>query len=134
MEALKPCSHQDVMLESSPDPGADGRSADGPPYPQGRHSNALGVNCHNRGLRFPLTEGDWPAVRARVRGARQTNRGGTLEQACAGMSAHHPNRFRDAAMFMAQDDRAENRVPDQLMMTMVRTPALDMPHLLASLR
>ncbi|MEO6062423.1 MAG: hypothetical protein ABIQ99_10835, partial [Thermoflexales bacterium] len=32
------------------------------------------------GLRYPLAEGDWPAVRAHIRSMRETIRGDTLER------------------------------------------------------
>ena len=40
----------------------------------------------NLGLRFPLAEADWPAVQAHVRNVQDTIRGGTLEQARAGLA------------------------------------------------
>ena len=51
------------------------------------------------GLRIPHAEADWEAVRAHVRQVQKTIRGGTLEQARAGIAAQGVDLFMGEAMF-----------------------------------
>ena len=53
----------------------------------------------NLGLRFPLAEADWPAVQAHVRNVQDTIRGGTLEQARAGIVAQGVDLHLGEAIF-----------------------------------
>ncbi len=57
-----------------------------------RHASALG-------LRIPQAEADWAAVQAHVRGVQETIRGGTSEQARAGIEAQGINLFMGEAVF-----------------------------------
>ena len=57
-----------------------------------QHASALG-------LRIPQAEADWAAVQAHVRQVQETIRGGTLEQARAGIAAQGIDLFMGEAMF-----------------------------------
>ena len=57
-----------------------------------RHASALG-------LRIPQAEADWSAVQAHVRQVQETIRGGTPEQARAGIAAQGVDLFMGEAMF-----------------------------------
>ncbi len=57
-----------------------------------RHASALG-------LRIPHAEADWPAVQAHVRQVQEIIRGGTPEQARAGITAQGIDLFMGEAMF-----------------------------------
>ena len=59
---------------------------------QAQHASALG-------LRIPQAKADWAAVRAHVRQVQKTIRGGTLEQARAGIAAQGIDLFMGEAMF-----------------------------------
>ena len=59
---------------------------------QARHASALG-------LRIPHAEADWAAVQAHVRQVQETIRGGTSEQARAGITAQGIDLFMGEAMF-----------------------------------
>ena len=51
------------------------------------------------GLRIPQAKADWAAVQAHVRQVQETIRGGTLEQARAGIAAQGIDLFMGEAMF-----------------------------------
>jgi pyruvate/2-oxoglutarate dehydrogenase complex dihydrolipoamide dehydrogenase (E3) component len=57
-----------------------------------QHASALG-------LRIPQAEADWAAIQAHVRQVQKTIRGGTLEQARAGMAAQGVDLFMGEAVF-----------------------------------
>jgi len=57
-----------------------------------QHASALG-------LRIPQAEADWAAVQAHVRSVQKTIRGGTPENARAGITAQGIDLFMDEAMF-----------------------------------
>jgi pyruvate/2-oxoglutarate dehydrogenase complex dihydrolipoamide dehydrogenase (E3) component len=59
---------------------------------QAQHASALGL-C------FPHAEADWAAVQAHVRQVQKTIRGGSLEQARAGIAAQGIDLFMGEAMF-----------------------------------
>ena len=61
---------------------------------QARHASALG-------LRIPQAEADWTAVQAHVRQVQEIIRGGTPEQARAGIVAQGIDLFMGEAMFMS---------------------------------
>jgi len=66
-----------------------------------RHASTLG-------LRFPQAEADWAAVQAHVRQVQKTIRGGTLEQARAGIAAQGIDLFMGEAMFTSPHEICVN--------------------------
>ena len=66
-----------------------------------RHASALG-------LRIPQAEADWAAVQAHVRVVQETIRGGTSEQARAGIEAQGINLFMGEAIFSSPHEICVN--------------------------
>jgi pyruvate/2-oxoglutarate dehydrogenase complex dihydrolipoamide dehydrogenase (E3) component len=56
------------------------------------------------GLRFPQAGADWPAVQAHVRDVQEIIRGGTSEQARAGIAAQGVDLFMGEAMFSSSHE------------------------------